>query len=211
MNGSELCGFSKLRYWQAAGRCSIFQSMRFADWEIKPCADECAVTGKTFVEDEEFYTLLFQEKEGLRRMDVSTAAREGMDDGEQKPISSWKSQFKPKPGPEEETVGKQDAESELRRLLEKGEESTASLCRILALLLERKRMLKLRERIVQDGRSLLVYEHTDTQESFIVPDVDFKLSELDSLREEILENTESKLFSVSVPVDPPAAVQPAQS
>ncbi len=179
--------------------------MRLADWEIKPCADVCAVTNQPFVADEEFYTLLFQEKEGLRRMDVSTTAREGMNDGEQQPISSWKSNFKPKPAAEEETVGKQDAESELRRLLEKGEESTGSLCRILALLLERKRMLKLRERIEQEGRSLLVYEHTDTGESFIVPDVDFKLSELDSLREEVLENTQSKVFSVTVPVDVPVA------
>lgn len=180
---------------------SYIKVMRLYDWEIKSCADECAVSGKAFVEDEEFYTLLFQEKEGLRRMDVSVAAWEAMSDAEQKPISSWKSNFKPKPAAEEETVGKQDAESELRRLLEKGEESTASLCRILALLLERKRMLKLRERIQQEERALLVYEHTDTGESFIVPDVDFKLSELDALREEVLENTESKVFSVSVPVE----------
>ncbi|MEM6884297.1 MAG: hypothetical protein AAF571_04640 [Verrucomicrobiota bacterium] len=185
--------------------------MRLADWEIKPCADECALTGKSFEEDEEFYTLLFQDKEGLRRMDVRLDARDQVDESEQQAISNWKSNFKPKPGPEEETVGKQDAESELRRLLEKGEESTASLCRILALLLERKRMLKMRERIQQDGRSLLVYEHAETGESFIVPDVDFKLSELDSLRSEILDNTESKLFAVSVPVEAPAGAQPAES
>lgn len=186
----------------AVTRSLIYISaMRYSDWEIKPCADHCAVTGKAFSEDEEFYTLLFQEKEGLRRMDVSAAAWERMSEEEERSISNWKSHFKPKPAAEEEAVGKQDAESELRRLLEKGEESTASLCRILALLLERKRMLKLRERINQDGRQLLVYEHTDTGESFIVPDVDFKLSELDSLRAEILENTESKLFSVSVPAE----------
>lgn len=191
--------------------------MRLADWEIKSRSEECALSGKPFTEDEEFYTLLFQEKEGLRRMDVGLAARDGMDDSEQAPISSWKSHFKPKPAAAEETLGKQDAESELRRLLDKGDESTASLCRILALLLERKRMLKLRERINQDGRALLVYEHTDTQESFIVPDVDFKLDELEGLRTEILENTQSKVFSVSVPVEMPAVagaeagVQPAQS
>jgi len=185
--------------------------MRYADWEIKACADECAVTGKPFEEDEEFHTLLFQDKEGLRRLDVSLPAREQVDESEQRAISSWKSNFKPKPAPEEETVGKQDAESELRRLLEGGEESTASLCRILALLLERKRVLKMRERLDQEGKSLLIYEHAETGESFIVPDVEFKLSELDSLRSEILENTESQLFSVSVPVDTAVATEPAAS
>jgi hypothetical protein len=175
--------------------------MRSGDWEIKSRSEQCALTGKPFVEDEEFYTLLFQEQEGLRRMDVSLTAHNGMNDEEQSPLSSWKSHFKPSPPAEAEAVGKQDAESELRRLLDKGDSETASLCRILALLLERKRMLKLRERIQQDGQALLVYEHTDTQESFIVPDVDFKLSELDSLRAEILENTESKLFNVPVSVE----------
>ncbi len=191
--------------------------MRLADWEIKSRSEQCAVSGKPFVEDEEFYTLLFQEKEGLRRMDVSVAAHEGMDDTEPSPISSWKSHFKPKPEGEAETLGKQDAESELRRLLEQGDAgkaATASLCRILALLLERKRMLKLRERINQDGQALLVYEHTDTQESFIVPDVDFKLAELEQLRAEILENTESKVFSVAVTMGvseaPAAEAEPAQ-
>ncbi|MEM1157059.1 MAG: hypothetical protein AAF649_08720 [Verrucomicrobiota bacterium] len=183
--------------------------MHVTDWEIKVCADECAVTGKPFESDEEFYTLLFQDKEGLRRLDVCLDARGQVDESEQQVISSWKSNYKSKPGPEQETVCKQDAESELRRLLEAGQESAASLCRILALLLERKRMLKMRERIGQPEQSLLVYEHTETGESFIVPDVDFNLSELDSLRSEILENTDSKLFAVAVPTDAAAGAEPA--
>ncbi|MEM6823225.1 MAG: hypothetical protein AAF558_14950, partial [Verrucomicrobiota bacterium] len=157
-----------------------------------------------FQEDEEFYTVLFQEKEGLRREDLSIEAWDQRGSQDETPISSWKSHFKPAPPAEQELVGKQDAESELRRLLDKGAPESAKLCRLLALLLERKRMLKLREKISQGDQKLLVYEHTDTQESFMVPDVEFSLSDLDSLREEVIENSESNLFSIQVDSTTPA-------
>lgn len=189
--------------------------MKIGDWEIKSRAEQCAVSGKAFREDEEFVSVLFQGEEGLERMDMSLVAWKDWDtgDGGREPLSYWKSRFQPGPAPESETVNKQDAESELRRLLDQGAPESARLCRLLALLLERKRILKLRERIDQPERQLLVFEHTDTQESFLVPDVDFKLSDLDSLRDEIMEKSGSRLFSLPVetPTAPAPEAEPAQT
>ena len=185
--------------------------MKIGDWEIKSRAENCAVSGKAFREDEEFMSVLFQGEEGLERVDLSLVAWKDWDAGEREPLSSWKSHFQPGPAPESETVDKQDAESELRRLLDKGSPESAKLCRLLALLLERKRILKLRERIDQPDRQLLVFEHTDTQESFLVPDVDFNLSDLDSLRDEIMEKSGSQLFSITVDAPVAAEAEPAQT
>lgn len=185
--------------------------MKIGDWEIKSRAERCAVSGKPFREGEEFMSVLFQGGEGLDRVDLSLAAWKDWDAGDREPLSNWKSRFQPGPEPESETVDKQDAESELRRLLDKGSPESAKLCRLLALLLERKRILKLRERIDQPDRRLLVFEHTDTQESFIVPDVDFSLAELDGLRDEIMEKSGSQLFSLPVDSTAPVEPQPAQT
>jgi hypothetical protein len=185
--------------------------MKIGDWEIKSRAEHCAVSGKAFREDEEFMSVLFQGEEGLERMDMSLVAWKEWEADETEPLSCWKSRFQPGPEPESETVDKQDAESELRRLLDQGAPESAKLCRLLALLLERKRILKLREKIDQPDRQLLVFEHTDTQESFLVPDVDFKLSDLDTLRDEIMEKSGSRLFSLPVESPPPAETETAQA
>ena len=42
-----------------------------SEWEIKSRAEKCAVTGHEFQEGEFFYTLLYREKDGFRRDDVS--------------------------------------------------------------------------------------------------------------------------------------------
>lgn len=169
--------------------------MRTSDWEIKARSEVCGITGRSFVDDEVFHTLLFQNKEGLERLDICEEAYRARTQEDKPALSSWKSHFKASPPGVQEAVGKKDAESELRRLLEKGDESTAKVCRLLALLLERKRILKRRETFQQEGRKFMVYEHAETQESFIVPDVEFKLSDLSQIQMEVMQNTESNVFS----------------
>ncbi|MGF1679010.1 MAG: hypothetical protein ACFCUX_07430 [Candidatus Methylacidiphilales bacterium] len=172
--------------------------MRISDWEIKARSETCGITGKSFVDDEVFHTLLFQHKEGLERLDLSEEAYRARTDQDTPALSSWKSHFKAAPPGAQEAVGRKDAESELRRLLDKGEESTAKVCRLLALLLERKRILKRRETFQREERTCIVYEHAETQETFIVPDVEFKLSDLSQIQMEVMQNSESKVFSGDV-------------
>ena len=154
------------------------------DWNIQPRSETCQATGRPFQDKEEFYTLLFEDAQGYRRVDLCAEAYAARDMSEV-PLSFWKSEFEPTPPPVAEPVDNNDAEAELRRLISQRDPAQAKLCYLLALLLERKRILKAREKIPGAEGRLIVYEHTGTQESFIVPEVDFKLSELDALRAEV--------------------------
>jgi hypothetical protein len=164
------------------------------EWNIQTRSETCQATGRPFAEKEEFYTLLFESPEGHRRVDLSAEAYASRDDSEI-PLSFWKSEFEPTPPPQAEAVDKNDAEAELRRLIGERDPSQAKLCYLLALLLERKRILKAREKLPSEGGRLIVYEHTGTQETFLVPEVQFKLSELDALREEVSGGA-SRIFAL---------------
>jgi hypothetical protein len=168
------------------------------DWNIKPRSETCQVTGRPFQEGEVFHTALFQGPEELERMDYSVEAWERRDP-EPTPLSSWQSIFKPTPLEEEQTVDPSDAESVLRHLLGKQEPSHGKTCLLLALLLERKRVLKLREKIQSESGNSLVYEHVESQESILVPDMDFQLSELAELVQQLEESRDIEVFGRQSP------------
>src|SRR4029077_2488483 len=56
------------------GQASLDELTMESDWEIKSRAHCCARTGKQFGQGEYFYTLLFREREGFRREDISEEA-----------------------------------------------------------------------------------------------------------------------------------------
>lgn len=172
------------------------------EWNIQARSETCQVTGRPFAAKEEFYTLLFEGPEGYRRVDLCAEAYAARDASEV-PLSFWKSEFEPTPAPEAEPVDKNDAEAELRRLIGEGDATQAKLCYLLALLLERKRILKAREKVTAVAGRLIVYEHTGTQETFMVPEVEFKLSELDALRAEVSSGA-SRVFAMVSRLPEPA-------
>jgi hypothetical protein len=167
------------------------------EWNIKSRSEICQQNGRPFRDEELFYTVLNDTVEGIVRLDLS---EESWPEFQHSPdeLSFWKSQFKASPPADQEAVGKEDAESELRRLLAEPDMADAKVCFLLALLLERKRILKARERYARDGQKFVLYEHMGTQETFIVPEVEFKLADLDLLREE-LNRQNSRIFTVSLP------------
>lgn len=167
------------------------------EWNIKSRSEVCQQTGRPFRDEELFYTVLNDTVEGIVRLDLSEEAWPEFQHSSDE-LSFWKSLFKASPPAAQEAVGKEDAESELRRLLAEPDAADAKVCFLLALLLERKRILKARERYAREGKKFVLYEHMGTQETFIVPEVEFKLADLDLLREE-LNRQNSRIFTVSMP------------
>jgi len=163
------------------------------DWKIKSRSGVCQGTLRPFVEDEVFYTYLTETPEGMERTDLSEKA---WNDRNQniRPLCFWKSVFKPVLIAENNELQKEDAESELRRLLESDQSSDSKVCYLLALMLERKRILKVRERLSVSGNKTVIYEHTKTQETFVVQEPDLKLDEIDALKAELAIGT-SRIFS----------------
>ena len=83
-----------------------------------------------------------------------------------------------------EPIGKQDAESLLRRLVSEADSASVNARFILALILERKRILR---PIESSDENLLVYEHAGTGESIVVPNPRLSLDQLSAVQNEVYE------------------------
>ncbi len=155
------------------------------DWTIQSRGHLCSATGKTFVEDEVFYTLLFDETSGYRREDLSEEAFKSRPADAPQPFSFWRTKYTPPPVVTE-TLGKQTAEDLLRRYMAEEAPQLASARYLLAVMLERKRILKEVEvKRAADGSRVRVYERAVTGEVFIIPDPELKLDELAAVQEEL--------------------------
>ena len=87
----------------------------------------------------------------------------------------------PEPPPAE-PLRKEDAENLLRRLVSKADPASTNARYILALILERKRILR---PIESSDDSLLVYEHAGTGESIVVPNPRLSLDQLSTVQDEV--------------------------
>ncbi len=156
------------------------------DWEIKSRGSRCSATGRDFAEGEVFHTLLFRSREGFSREDLCEEAWQERDPAKT-PFSFWKSKYEPPPPPAPEALGKQTAEELLRRFMEEPGEGHANVRYILALMLERKRLLKPVETKEEEGQRLLIYEHRATGEVFVIPDPGLRLDQIEAVQREVAE------------------------
>ena len=104
-----------------------------------------------------------------------------------RPFSFWKTRYEPPPLAPPEPLGKENAEDILRRLLAENNPSHANACYVLAVMLERKRVLKQIKVDQTDERPVLVYEHAKTGDVFIVPDVRLRLDEIEQVQNEVAQ------------------------
>lgn len=154
------------------------------EWPIKHRAEACARTQRLFQPGEYFYTLLFREGDGFRREDLSEEAWAQRNENIQ-PFSFWKSRYEPPPAAPPEPLGKENAEDLLRRLLAEGNQANANACYVLAVMLERKRVLKQVKTEQSGERPVLIYEHAKTGDVFIVPDARLRLDEIEHVQQEV--------------------------
>ncbi|HEY2615538.1 MAG TPA: hypothetical protein VGI42_07490 [Chthoniobacterales bacterium] len=156
------------------------------DWPIKHRADVCARTQRPFQPGEQFYTLLFHEGEGFRREDLSEEAWSQRNENI-RPFSFWKTRYEPPPPTAPEPLGKESAEDLLRRLLVENNPANSNACYVLAVMLERKRVLKQIKAEQTGGRPALIYEHAKSGDVFIVPDVRLRMDEIEHVQSEVSE------------------------
>jgi hypothetical protein len=154
-----------------------------SEWAIKHRSDECAATHRPFAPGEYFYTLLFREAEGFRREDLSEEAWTSRNENI-RPFSFWKARYEPPPAEPTEPLAKENAEQLFRRLLS-SENAPANACYVLAVMLERKRVLKQVKTESDGNRRVLIYEHGATGDVFIVPDPQLRLEEVESVQNEV--------------------------
>jgi len=154
------------------------------EWDIQPRGDACNACQRPFADKEAYHTLLKLDATGYQRCDLcgtcyASVARDGV-------LSYWQGEYKSPPPPPAEPIQKETAETLLRKLVESADPSSGAARYILAVMLERKRILKHRDTIREEnGAELLIYEHTGTGESFTIPDPHLRLDQLTQVQEEI--------------------------
>jgi hypothetical protein len=100
-------------------------------------------------------------------------------------ISHWKGVYEAPPPPDAEPIQKENAESLLHKLVELDDPRYIPAGYILAVMLERKRILKVKEELQRDGRRVFVYEQPKSGDVFTIVDPDLQLDQLEAVQREV--------------------------
>ena len=169
------------------------------DWNIQSRARTCQTCGRSFHDREAYHTLLFEQKSGFERLDVcgtcwdeqhrhGAADRKGF-------VSHWQGLFCVPPPPPPEPIQRDSAETLLRRLTERNDPVWQPAAFILAVMLERKKVLRIREQLRHNGRRTFVYEHPRSGEIFTIADPALQLDQLEKVQHDVARLLEQGLPS----------------
>lgn len=159
--------------------------MKEQDWNIKAPSTVCHQCKRPFEDGEKFTTRLFFRQGVYDRADVCDACLRP--ESEPGVLSIWRSIHRAPPPPEEEPLKKETAEQLLRRLIEQENPDYENTIFVLAVMLERRRILNEKEvKQHDDGHLIRVYEHRKTGEAFLISDPRLKLTELESVQAEVI-------------------------
>jgi len=159
-------------------------------WSIKARAHQCALTEIKFEDQQEFYTAIFPDPEtsGYLRMDFSLDAWKDRPEEFKKPFSFWKNTYEASVAEQKvEVVTKESAEELLGRLIEEDQEHTENARYILAVMLERKKLLKETDKQPTPNGILRIYEHRKSGEIYIVLDPNIPLDQVERVQKEVSE------------------------
>jgi hypothetical protein len=164
--------------------------MAYADsWHVRSRARECAATHRHFIDGEAIVTALFPDPEssGYLRRDFTLEAWDARPADAEPPFSVWRGKFTAVISEEKpEVVGKDNAEGILQRLVEEDEDHTENTRYIIAVMLERQKLLRETDNQRTPTGILRVYEHRKTGEVFIIKDPDIPLNEIEKVQEEVI-------------------------
>ena len=99
-------------------------------------------------------------------------------------ISYWQGNYEVPAPPPPDPLPKEDAESILRKMMERNDPAELEAKFILAVMLERKRLLKHRQTQTESGK-VLVYEHVKTGETFVIKDPQLRLDQLQDVQKRV--------------------------
>lgn len=156
-------------------------------WNIRSRSSQCALSEQPFSEGEQLYTAIYFDPEtsGYLRRDVSLAAWE-QELSERTPLAYWKTRYEPEIAEAKpEIAPKENAQALLTRLIEEDDPKTENARYILALMLERKRIIAPTAVKESENGKMLFYENKKTGEVFIVRDPELYLHEMAQVQDEV--------------------------
>ena len=159
-------------------------------WHVRNRSRECSITQTPFTEGQPIVTALFPDPEssGYVRKDFCEEAWAQRPTEDEVPFSSWRTKFLPTPSNDSQpVVTKQSAEDLLKQLVEEDLEHTENTRYILAVMLERQKILRETDTQPTASGILRIYEHRKTGEIFIVKDPNIPLDEVEKIQIEVME------------------------
>ena len=182
------------------------------EWNIQSRAHACEGCGQPFADKQPYHTRLFDQPPELRRSDICDACAEKDGNARSRAgfISHWQGIYEA-PAPQVDAIQKDTAETVLRKLIGQNDPRHAAAGYILAVMLERKRILKVKEQIVRDGQRVFIYEQPKTGDIFTIADPNLRLDQLEEVQRDVAMLLEQGLNPVAPvaetapPVEQPAA------
>lgn len=181
------------------------------EWNIQSRAHACQACEKHFADKQHYHTLLIDHRHEVQRRDLCEPCWkkevEGHAAAETKGfISQWQGVYEAPPPAPPEAIQKENAETLLRKLMEQSDPKYVAASYILAVMLERKRLLKIKEQFKRDGQRVFVYEQPKTGDIFTIPDPDLQLNQLEEVQRVVADLLEHGLGG---PAEVPAAEIPS--
>lgn len=156
------------------------------DWDIKPRAAACGKCQSPFADRQEYVSRLTFGADGYARLDCCAACWGAVEHAPQT-VSVWRGVFEMPPPAPLEALKKETAESLLRSLVTKNDPANGNVMFILAVMLERRRMLVERDvRKQDDGKLVRVYEQRKTGDTFIIVDPQLRLDQIEHVQTEVM-------------------------
>ena len=172
------------------------------EWNIQSRGHACQSCHGAFADQQSYRTILFDEKRDFLRTDVCEKCwREQFSESRDRKgfISCWHGEYEAPPATAPDAIQKENAETLLRKLVVLNDPSHAAASYILAVMLERKRILKVKEQIKSGGKRIFIYEQPKTGDVFTIPDPDLQLNQLEEVQRDV-----ANLLEHGLPGDAPA-------
>ncbi len=177
------------------------------EWNIQSRAHVCETCSLPFADKQSYSTVLFEEAKELHRSDICEPCAQKTGDTRSRPgyISQWHGIYEAPPAEPVDAIQKDTAETILRKLTEQNDPRYAPAAYILAVMLERKRILKVKEQIRRDGQRIFIYEQPKTGDIFTIADPNLHLNQLEEVQRDVAQLLEYGLNP------PPPLTAPTES
>ncbi len=179
------------------------------EWNIQSRAHVCEMCSQPFADKQPYRTVLFEAGRELCRSDICEPCAQKSGDLRARSgfISQWHGTYEAPPAQAPDPIQKETAETLLRKLIEQNDPQHAPAAFILAVMLERKRLLKVKEQLKRDGRRVFIYEHSKTGDLFTIADPDLHLDQLEQVQHDVAQLLEHGLNPAPAPAQMAAESQ----
>lgn len=158
------------------------------EWNIRSRAHVCSVCAKPLVDKAPVISALKEVGGGYERWDAHPQCWKAAP-RQWEPFSVWEGVYAAPPPPDarKEPVTRETADELLRHLVELEDPAMKNVVYVLAVMLERSKILVERDaRHQQNGTILRVYEHKGTGESIVVLDPRIRLENLGEVQQQVV-------------------------